>query len=156
MSDVTIKLTVGAFSAEVTGPAEWAENKMDDLVAKHFGSARSSTGEARSTQILQESVGKQLSPGEFVKKSTARTQNDQALLLGYYLEKVRGIASFTSGDLATIGKEIKRPFGNPSDVVAKLTSRGLVMSAGDKDGDRAYALTASGEEFVESLLEPKS
>ena len=76
------------------------------------------------------------------------------MLLGYYTEK-SGNSSFTSGELVRLGKETKQPFTNASDAIAKLSGRGLMMSAGDKDGARAYALTASGEAYVEAMLETK-
>jgi len=77
------------------------------------------------------------------------------LALGYFLEKVEGVAAFTSSEIAQLGRDTKQPFANASDSVAKLTGRGLMMSAGDKEGQRAYALTASGEAYVEALLEAK-
>jgi hypothetical protein len=30
-----------------------------------------------------------------------------------------------------------------------------MMSSGDKEGHRSYSLTASGEEYVEAMMEPK-
>lgn len=157
MSDVTVKLTLGSFSVEVSGPAEYVDKKIEDLTARFLGSGRSGVSELRSAApAISEGGGKKISAGEFVKSANPRNLSDQAMVLGYFLEKMDSMTGFTSTDLGNLGREIKRPFGNPSDVVAKLTARGLMMSAGDKEGQRAYALTASGEEYVESMIEAKS
>jgi hypothetical protein len=159
MADVTVKLTLGSFSAEVSGPEEYVNAKFEALIERFLGSARSLATEARSPSSLSpetiEQGGKKLSPGEFLKMAGPKNQSEVAMLLGYYLERIRAMSGFTSTELGSLGREVKRPFGNPSDVVAKLTARGLMMSAGDKEGQRVYALTASGEEYVESIIELK-
>ncbi len=153
MPDVTVKLAIGTFSVEVTGDSAYVDKKIDELVLRFLTSRKSSGGEQTAvTNVQLETGGKRTSPAEFLKKSGAKNQMDRALLLGYYLEKNEGVELFTSTELAQRGKDSKQPFTNPSDVVAKLTARGLMMSAGDKEGQRAYALTASGETYVETLL----
>ena len=153
MPVVTIKLTVGSFSTEVTGPPKYADKKVDEFINRFLTSAKTSTIESKPTSGPSKPGGKILSAAEFVKKTDPRNQWDTALLLAYYLENTKKVANFTSAELNGLGREIKRPFTNPSDTVAKLTSRGLMMSAGDKEGKRAYALTASGEQYVEAMVE---
>jgi hypothetical protein len=163
MPDVTVKLAVGNFSVEVTGDSVYVDKKIDDLVSR-FLSWRPSAGAAAAAEPASSAgvpaeaaaPGKQVSPGEFVKMSSPKNQLDRALVLGYYLEKVAGSLGFTSSDLNEMGRQIKQPFANASDAVAKLTGRGLMMSAGNKEGQRAYALTASGETYVESLVESEA
>lgn len=157
MADVTVKLAMGSFSVEVTGDAAYVDKKLDELVARFLSPGKPSIAEqALPTNVPLEAGGKKTSAAEFLKSSNAKNQVDRALALGYYLEKMDRVTSFTSTDLAQLGKDTKQPFANTSDIVAKLTGRGLMMSAGDKDGQRAYALTASGETYVEALLEGKS
>jgi hypothetical protein len=153
MAAVTIKLTVGSFSAEVTGPPKYAEKKIDEFVTRFLTGARVSATESKPTVGPSKIGGKALSAAEFVKKTNPRNQWDTALLLAYFLETTRKVSSFTSAELNSLGREIKRPFTNTSDTVGKLASRGLMMSAGDKEGKRAYALTASGEQYVEAMVE---
>lgn len=155
---VTVKLAVGNFSVEVTGEEAYVDKKVEELVSRFLSwkSAPTMIDSATPQQTAESPGGKQMSAGEFVKKSAAKNQVDRALVLGYFLEKYQKVSSFTSSDLAELGKEVKQPFANASDVVAKLTGRGLMMSAGDKEGQRAYALTASGETYVETLMESKS
>lgn len=153
MPDVTLKLTIGAFSVEVTGPQDYAEKKLQELVAQYLTSGRTGGAEARATPAALEAGGKKLAASEFLRRVKPKNQTDRALLLAYYLERVEGMSSFTTTELGEKAREAKDPFGNVSDVVGKLSARGLMMSAGDKEGQRAYALTASGEQYVESMTE---
>jgi len=157
MGDVTVKLTLGGFSVEVSGPSDYVDKKLEEILGRFNPTSRVTTREgiAVSPPPQTEVGGKKVSAAEFLKGASAQNQTDRAVLLGYYLEKVEGLSSFTTTELAHWGKEVKRPFGNVSDVVAKLSARGLMMSTGDKDGQRAYALTATGEEYVASLSEAK-
>lgn len=68
------------------------------------------------------------------------------------MENVQGEPSFSTSELRDLGKQAKYSFTNISDSVSSLVGRGLMMSAGEKDGHRAYTLTATGEEYAESLL----
>ncbi len=154
MAEVTVKLTIGNFSVEVAGDQGYVDQRFEELVSRFLTSRRLVSGEPpTTTNVPQEPGGKKLSAAEFMKGASAQNQTDRAMLLGYYLEKIESFASFTTTELAHWGKEVKRPFGNVSDVVAKLTARGLMMSTGDKDGQKAYALTATGEEYVASITE---
>jgi hypothetical protein len=156
MADVTVKLAMGTFSVEVTGDQAYVDKKIDELVARFLSPGKTSSVEqAVAANAPLEPGGKKTSAAEFVKKSGAKNQVDRALALGYYFERFEGVPSFTSTELAQLGRDTKQPFANPSDIVAKLTGRGLMMSAGDKEGQRAYALTVSGETYVETLLETK-
>jgi len=154
MPDVTIKLGIGSFSVEVTGPADYAEKKLEELVGRYLGPARSGSAELQGAPVLEQG-GKKLSAGEFLKKASHKNQTDRALVFGYYVERMTSQPRFTTTELGTLGLETKHPFSNISDAVARLVSRGLMMSSGEKENQRAYALTASGEEYVESMLERK-
>jgi len=154
MANVTIKLTVGAFSAEVAGPQEYAEQKLNDLVEKYFP-PQLKTSPVAETQpasaVVSDAAGKKLSPAEFLKKISHTNQLDRALALGYYLEKVGGANSFTTKEILELSRQVKYPFANVSESVSRLIGRGLMMSAGDKEGGRAYALTATGEQMIDSM-----
>ncbi len=154
MENVTLKVSIGSFSVEVTGPAEFAEKKLEELISRYLTGARSlpSAGESPKPIPFLDTRGKKLSPAEFLRRVAHGNQRDLALALAYYLEKFEGVPSFTTTELGELGRRTKYPFGNVSDVVSKLVSRGLMMSAGEKEGQRAYALTASGEEYVESIF----
>jgi hypothetical protein len=157
MPQVTLRLTVGTFSVEVVGPPKYAEAKLEELVGRYLSSAKPAVAESRPSSTISalEKSGKPLAPAEFLRKLPHKNQSDRAMALAYYREKVQAESNFTTGELGQMGKETKYPFTNVSDTVAKLASRGLMMSAGDKEGQRAFALTASGEEYIEAMLEAK-
>jgi hypothetical protein len=154
MANVTLKLSIGTFSAEVSGPAKYAEKKLAELIAQYLSSSvksGASDSSSSSASLLQPPSGKKKrSPSEILKR--AGNQTDRALLLGYYMEKVDAQPSFTTTELRDLGKQAKYSFTNISDSVAGLVGRGLMMSAGEREGHRAYTLTATGEEYAESLI----
>jgi hypothetical protein len=154
MANVTLRLSIGNFSVEVSGPTKYAEKKLEELIAKYLSSSiKSGTSDSSSSNVsaLKPSSGKKKpAPSEILKR--AGNQTDRALLLGYYMEKVDSEPSFTTSELRDLGKQAKYSFTNISDSVAGLVGRGLMMSAGEKDGHRAYTLTATGEEYAESLI----
>jgi hypothetical protein len=156
MADVTIKLAIAHFSVEVTGPSEYVEKKLEELVGRYYSFG--GTVPAQSTIVAGpvEPGGKKLSAAEFLRKTGHKNQTDRGLVLGYYLERMNSQQSFTTSELGDLGIQTKQPFTNISDTVARLASRGLMMSSGDKEGQRAYALTASGEEYVESMMAAKA
>ena len=152
MADVTLKLTLGSFSVEVSGPEEYAERKFQELIATYLTSTLRSQAPEPSAVIAVEQGGKKLSAAEFLKKVEHKNQQDRAVALGYYLERMASQPSFTTAELDALGSESKHPFANVSESVSRLVARGLMMSAGEKEGRRAYALTASGEEYIESMV----
>lgn len=155
MPDVTVKLTIGAFSVEATGPQDYVDQKVNDFVQRFVPShPRTVSPEPVSTiapAALTDAAGKKVSPAEFLRKVSHTNQLDRALALGFYLEKVENTAAFTTKDLIELSRQVKYPFGNISESVSRLVGRGLLMSAGDKDGVRAYSLTATGESMIESM-----
>jgi hypothetical protein len=151
MADVTVKLTIGSFSVEVSGEPDFVNGKFEELVSRFLTARLPSTAEPAPRAAALEAGGKKTSPAEFLKRAAAKSQFDRALLLGYYLEK-SGVSAFTSGEITELGQQARQTFANASDAISKLTGRGLMMSAGDKEGKRAFALTASGEAYVEGLL----
>lgn len=154
MPEVTVKLTIGAFSVEVTGPQEYVDEKVSNLVQEFLPSQLKNLAApevAASAAPVADASGKKLSPAEFLKKLSHTNQLDRALALGYYLEKVQNLSSFTTKELIELSRQVKYPFANISESVSRLVGRGLVMSAGDKDGLRAYAVTATGEQMIDSM-----
>src|SRR5580704_1948976 len=128
MSDVTIKLSMGSFAIEVTGPAEYAEKKVEELVGRYFAAGKTAAADTTSAASPLGAAGKPVSAAEFLKKVGQKNQTDRGLVLGYYLEHMRSQPSFTTSGLGDLGIEVKQPFSNISDIVSRLVSRGLMMS----------------------------
>lgn len=154
MEQVVLRIQIGGFSAEVSGPPEYAEKKLDELIKK-YGPSRSINSKGQQS-ISAMPGGKQKSPSEFIKKVSPKNQTDRALVLAYYLEKVENKESFSTTDLADISQKAKQPkFTNISDTVARAVQQGLLMGAGEKENKRVFVLTTTGEEYVDGLLSSK-
>jgi hypothetical protein len=155
MSDVTVRVVIGSYSVEVAGPEEYVNQKFDELVQRFLPAQLRSTAvpdvSTGSTPLTTDATGKALAPAEFLRRVSHTNQLDRALALGYYLEKMRSVQSFTTKELLELSREVKYPFANISESVSRLVGRGLMMTAGDKDGARAYSLTASGEQMIDSM-----
>ena len=80
MADVTLRVTIGAVSVEVTGSEEYAERKLEELLGKYLGMSKPGvSAEARPAPIPLETGGKRLSVGEFMRRITSKNLTDRAL-----------------------------------------------------------------------------
>jgi hypothetical protein len=73
-------------------------------------------------------------------------------VIGYYLEKQSGLASFNAKDIEKgfVDAREKVP-GNVADKILKNVWKGHMMQVkDDKDSLKAYVLTNAGTKFVES------
>lgn len=155
---VSMRVRVGDAELEVSGRQEFVEKKINDFLREqrelqaHQASGLAKTLGAHET--LPSGVQtKGMSIGQFFRKSPPKNDVDRVLMAGYFLEKFEGMDSFTTAEIAdTIRKSKNNPPGNPSDTIAKNIKKGLMMSAGDKDGKRAFVLTTDGEEAVTVTL----
>lgn len=152
MADVTIKLTIANFSVEVTGSPEYAEKKVEELADRYLSCGNRTPSEGTPVANLLAHSGKKVSAAEFLRGAGHKNQTDRGIILGYYLERLNSQPSFTTSELGELGIQTKQPFTNISDIVSRLASRGLMMRSGDKEGQKAYSLTASGEEYVQSMM----
>jgi hypothetical protein len=107
--------------------------------------------EGKSRSVATSPVSKKMAVGEFIRQIGFKKHTDLVLAFGYYLEKVKGVASFTPADINTCYYEAKLESSNTSQMIIQNIRRGYMMSAKkDKDkGMRSYVLTRSGEEHVE-------
>lgn len=97
---------------------------------------------------------------ESIKELMLRAGNPKSkvvktLLVGYYLESVRGMPSFNITDIENGFREAKEPLSkNPNTDVNRNIERGLIMEANEKkDKLKAWQLTSSGERFAEGLFQ---
>lgn len=156
-NNVTIRVRIGESELEVTGPMAFVEKKISEFVELNKATP---LAKQSATKILPQSAveaveptGKLTSPAQLFRKFSARTDVDRTLLAGYYLEVYKKYESFT----ATEAKEIIRvakinPPKNTNDAINSNVKKGLMMSAGDKDGKRAFILTSDGEDAVKEML----
>ena len=154
--NVTMRIKIADNELEVTGPRGFVEKKIAefvDLQKKQASTAPVARGPARSLPE-QPQPHKKLSAAQFFKKVNPRTDTDRTLAAGYYLESYTGMDSFCAVDVRDIiQKQAKPPPPkNVHDAINKNIRKGLMMSAGDKDGRMAFVLTSDGEEEIKSLL----
>jgi len=157
--NVTMRVRIADAELEVTGPKNFVEEKIAAFVKtqrdtrpQHQGTNPTSSG-PMGGQVAQASLAKGLSAAQFFKKATLKSDVDRVLMAGYFLEKHNGADSFTTAEITDTIRQAKiKPPANPSDSVAKNIKKGLMMSAGDKEGKKAFVLTSDGEEVVSAAL----
>lgn len=89
---------------------------------------------------------------QFVIEKSPTDDVQRSLVIGYYLEKQSGLASFNAKDIEKgfVDAREKVP-GNVADKILKNVWKGHMMQVNDeKDGLKAYVLTNTGTKFVES------
>lgn len=112
----------------------------------------------KKAQPSKQSSAKALSIREFVQKLGFTKHTDISLAFGYYLEKHSGASDFTSADINTCYYEAKLETSNTSQMIIQNIKRGYLMESKKKGekGKNSYALTSSGEQFIESKLSGNS
>jgi hypothetical protein len=96
---------------------------------------------------------KKPSINEFIIEKEVSTDTDKTLVIAYYLEKFEGLSEFNTDDLSQGFKRAKEPPpGNLNETVNKNVRKGYLMESGQKEGKKAWALTNSGDEFVDTGL----
>ena len=156
-NNVTMRVRIGESELEVTGPMAFVEKKISEFVelSKATPLARQSDtkGLPHSDVEAVTATVKPTSPAQLFRKFSARTDVDRTLLAGYYLEVHKKYENFTAAEAKEIIRVAKiNPPKNTNDSVNANVKKGLMMSAGDKDGKRAFILTSDGEDTVKEML----
>jgi hypothetical protein len=102
--------------------------------------------------------GKGTSLREFILQLNLKKHTDFALAFGYYLEKFRGNADFSSADINSCYYEAKMESSNTSQMITNNIGTGRMMESKKKSekGRHRYTLTHSGEQFIEKKLGTKA
>ena len=152
---VTMRVRVGEAELEVTGPQRFVENKIAEFLKEHRDlSAKSPAKQhVKGDPSPLPQVKKRTSIAQFFRSISPKSAVDKALAVGYYLEKVDELESFTAAEIRDKIKQAKEPPPkNPSDVVNQNIKKGHMMAAGDKGGKMAFVLTTDGERQVEKMI----
>ncbi|MCK4352736.1 hypothetical protein KAW65_04935 [candidate division WOR-3 bacterium] len=103
-------------------------------------------------QTKPETVKKKLSIGEFILSKKPHDDVQKTLAIGYYLEKYETLSSFNVKDLEKGFEQLKK--GIPENInykVIRNINQGYITEVKEKkDKLKAWALTDSGEKYVES------
>ena len=95
---------------------------------------------------------KQISVKELLLSKKPTDDNQKTLVIGYYLERYRGIEAFNIKDLEDALREAREKVpDNINDKVNKNIRSGYMMETKEKkDKLKAWNLTSMGERFVEN------
>ncbi len=135
-------------------------NKISDLekrVASIEVALKNPADGSSATRNKDTSQGKPLAFRELIRKAKPEGDVNMTLAIGYYLEKYNLFSSFNIKEIDDSYNSAKIPAPvNIGDKIQKNIAKGYMMKAKEKkDGKTAWVLTASGEEFIGSMLEGK-
>lgn len=131
--------------------------RFDKPTASPSGKANLSGKTEPASKVLPATVGKEISPGEFIRKYGVKKHTDLVLAFGYYLEKHSGLASFSSADINNCYYEAKMENSNTSQMIIQNIKRGYLMQAkakgeeGKRGKGQLFTLTSSGEEHLRKV-----
>lgn len=148
----SIKYKKGDLEIEVQGDKAFVEGKFKELIEMKPASAPKEASVQPSIKP-QDETGKKMSLAEFLKTKSPKGHDDKILVFGYFVEKIEGASSFNVDDIKKCYRDAKiPPTKNIPTYTGLLTKDGYVMDAGEKkDNKKAWVLTKSGEEYVETL-----
>ncbi len=96
-----------------------------------------------------------MSLNEFLAKVRLSSYVDRVVAIAYYFFHGAQQDAVTRQELlATFKKSRMAPPKNISDVVAQCIRKGMLVDAEPKEGQKAWAITQTGERFVEERLRP--
>ena len=99
---------------------------------------------------------KEMSPFEFIKQKKLESHGDRVVGMAYYLYKYKGVDPFNVKDIEKMYEEARLSLPkNLSDIIAKQAkNKGYFIECNEKkDGLKAWKISASGIEYIESLPE---
>jgi len=101
------------------------------------------------TASTRQSAVKSSSPREFIDGYGLKRHVDIVLAFGYFLEKYRGLKSFTGADINACYYEAKVEPSNTSQMIINNIKKGFIMQSGKSGSKKGYTLTRTGEGFVD-------
>lgn len=155
---VSMRVRVGDAEVEVSGPADFVKKEIHDFLKEHrelLGRQSAVDPGARAKLGGKPAAlpNKETSIAQFFKKTGPKSDVHRALLAGYFLEKYSQMDRFTAAEVRDVIRSAKvAPPQNTNDAIAKNIKKGLMMTAGDKEGKMAFVLTSDGEEVVTSTF----
>lgn len=169
MTDDTysIDFSVGNLELAVSGSEEFVEEQFFKLYEDHdikeidLSSEGGLNGTPEAGPEQNSSSGEQSSDAkktldktlnEYLANSEASTYQDNALVVGWYLEYAEGQDDFTApevedkahNDKVQLGAKVKRDLD-------KNVEKGYLYSPGERDGSDTYWVTDSGEDYLQDL-----
>jgi len=100
-------------------------------------------------------IPRETSLTEFINKKKLKSHSDRVVGMAYYLYRYRGVDPFNVKDIEKMYEEARLSSPkNLSDIIAKRAKKGYFIECKEKkDGLKAWKISASGIEYIESLSE---
>lgn len=154
---VTMRIRVGESELEVTGPSDFVKGQIAEFIKLNkttpLAQQKSPQMVGRLTVEKGPAEQKSMSLPQFFRKSGVRSAVGRTLVAGYYLEMYKSSENFTAAEVTDIIRNARiNPPRNTNECINANIRKGFMMSAGDKDGIRAFVLTSDGEDVVKETL----
>lgn len=148
------RMKIGDRELCVQGDREFVEGEFDSLLVRVFGESDLSSYVEPLRKSPEVETESPRTLREFFDEKKPRTKLDSMLMIGYYIENVRGEEVFTRAELESYARKNKIVLGsNPTrDLNRLIAEKGLLERYGEKTGQEAFRMTMSGEKRVESEL----
>lgn len=163
-------MSIGDVTVEVEGPVDEAEtwfeslreDYLDDIDREAVEAAANGSGSTTENPDAPQTdapdagpttSGKSRSLTEFYRSTDNPTKRDAALIVGWYLEYHEEQTDFTKPEIEEKAKDSKIGLGaNVSRDLSKQVEEGHLEKVDERDGQDAYHLTLTGEEYVQEEL----
>ena len=167
-----LRVTVGDLTIEVDGPVDEAETWFEALREDYLsnvdaeamemaanGAGPSSPTSSPESEPVESSAGaagsteKSRSLTEYYRQTDDPTKKDSALLVGWYLEYHEDQSNFTRPEVEERAQDAKISLGaNVGRDLSRHIKEGRLEKIEERDGQDAFHLTLTGEEYVENEL----
>lgn len=165
-----LRVSIGDITIEAAGPVDEAESWFEALREDYLSEVDAETLEAAldgsdagtstpetdsetTTSSASTSSGKSRSLTEYYKTADDPTKRDSALIVGWYLEYHENQDDFTRPEVEERAKDAKIGLGaNVSRDLSNQVKDGHLEKVDERDGQDAYHLTLTGEEYVQGDL----
>jgi len=167
-----LRVSIGDVTIEVDGPVDDAEtwfealreDYLSDINADTIGaaangsesgtpSAETESNPAEGSNVSTGTVEKSRSLTEYYRKADDPTKKDSAFLVGWYLEYQEGQSDFTRPEVEERARDAKISLGkNVGRDLSSHVKEGRLEKVDERDGNDAYHLTITGEEYINGEL----
>lgn len=133
---------------------EEIQKKISDIEKRLEILEKNSTRNEKDNTIVKART-KSMSVREYLLTKKSSNDVEKTVALAYYLEHLVKMDSFNTDDLEKAFRDAKeKPPANLNDKINKNIAKGYLMEAEQKkESKKAWVLTSTGENFVETELQ---
>ena len=128
------------------------EAAFNFLVQKFLSEGKEERFEQKSGELIKREdigVGPKMTLVELFEKVKPKKHVDKVIVFGYYLEKIKGMDSFTPADIGKCYYDLRTDESNTSQMIVLNIRKGYMMSAkGSRGGKQHYVITRKAEQYI--------